>query len=115
MSEQTAPVAKVVNKNKVSTIWIIPALAGFIALWMVYYQWQQQGPEIQVQFETAEGMQIGKTKVKSRSVDVGEVTDIRLNEGTGVTVSIRMTNQSESLLKKDSQFWIVAPTINEAT
>lgn len=114
MSEQTAPVAKVVNKNKVSTIWIIPALAGFIALWMVYYQWQQQGPEIQVQFETAEGMQIGKTKVKSRSVDVGEVTDIRLNEGTGVTVSIRMTNQSESLLKKDSQFWIVAPTINHA-
>ena len=48
----------------VSKIWIVPTVAFFIGLWMVYYQWSNQGPLITIEFKTATGLEAGKTKIK---------------------------------------------------
>jgi paraquat-inducible protein B len=105
--------AEVNQMKSISKIWFIPMIAVGIALWMLYYQWSTQGPLITIEFKTAEGMQADKTKIKSRNVDIGKVTNIRLNkESDGVLVTARMRNNIESILVDDSQFWVVSPQVS---
>ena len=93
-------------------VWFVPFIALLIGGWMVYYQWQNEGPLITIAFDSAEGMEAGKTKIKSRNVDIGEVTDIRLNDrNDGVIVTARMAKSAENLLREDSEFWLVSPKI----
>lgn len=97
----------------ISTIWFVPIIALLIGAWMVYYQWSNQGPLITLHFESAEGMEAGKTKIKSRHVNIGEVKTITLNKnGHGVTVTARMAKDTDNMLVEDSQFWIVTPKIS---
>jgi len=104
--------AEISEMKSVSKIWFIPIVAILVALWMVYYQWSTEGPLITIEFQTAEGMQAGKTKIKSRNVDIGEVTEIRLNDKSdGVQITARMSNSAEHLLVADSKFWVVSPQI----
>ncbi|MEH6597556.1 MAG: intermembrane transport protein PqiB [Colwellia polaris] len=99
----------------VSTIWFIPLIAIFIGCWMIYYQWSNAGPEITINFATAEGMEAGKTKIKSRNVDIGEVSQIELNKnGNGVVVTARIKKSAEHFLVSDSMFWVVSPQISHA-
>lgn len=97
----------------ISTIWFVPIIALLIGAWMVYYQWSNQGPLITLHFESAEGMEAGKTKIKSRHVNIGEVKTITLNKnGHGVTITARMAKDTDNMLVEDSQFWIVTPKIS---
>lgn len=61
---------------------------------------------------SAEGLEGGKTAIKSRSVDVGMVETVTLNEDlTQVIVKARLNSGMEKLLRKDSVFWVVKPQI----
>lgn len=108
----TVAQAEISEMKSISKIWFIPIVAIFVALWMVYYQWSNEGPLITIEFNTAEGMQAGKTKIKSRNVDIGEVVDIELkDDSNGVLITARMSNSAEHLLVADSKFWVVSPQI----
>jgi paraquat-inducible protein B len=97
----------------VSKIWIVPTVAFFIGLWMVYYQWSNQGPLITIEFKTATGLEAGKTKIKTRDVDIGLVKDIKLTEDlSGVLVTVRMDKKVAPILHSDNQFWIVSPRVS---
>ena len=99
--------------KSISMIWFVPFIAILIGAWMVYYQWKNEGPLITIAFESAEGMETGKTKIKSRNVDIGEITNIVLNtNGDGVIVTARIVNSAEKLLRVDSEFWLVSPRIS---
>jgi paraquat-inducible protein B len=94
-------------------IWFVPFIALLIGAWMVYYQLSNEGPLITIAFDSAEGMEIGKTKIKSFNVDIGEVKNIVLNENAdGVIVTVRMAKNAEKLLNKNSDFWLVSPQIS---
>ena len=97
----------------VSKIWLVPIVAFFIGLWMVYYQWSNQGQLISIQFNTATGLEAGKTKIKTRDVDIGLVKNIELSEDlSGVIVTARMDKNIAPLLHADNQFWIVSPKVS---
>ncbi|MFT6776127.1 MAG: paraquat-inducible protein B [Paraglaciecola sp.] len=97
----------------VSKIWLVPIVAFLIGAWMVYYQWSNQGPLITIEFKTATGLEAGKTKIKTRHVDVGVVKDIELTEDlSGVLVTVRMDKNVAPILHSDNQFWIVSPRIS---
>jgi paraquat-inducible protein B len=105
--------AKIEQIKSVSLIWFVPLIAVFIGAWMVYYQWSNEGPLITIAFDSAEGMEIGKTKIKSHNVDIGEVKSIVLNENAdGVIVTARMAKNAEKLLVNHSEFWLVSPQIS---
>ena len=109
---KTAQTANVKPLKSISSIWLIPFIAVLIGGWMVYYQWSNEGPLITIQFESAEGMEAGKTKIKSRHVNVGEVTAISLNDGSnGVTITARLAKNAAHLLIDDTDFWVVSPQI----
>jgi paraquat-inducible protein B len=97
----------------VSKIWLVPIIAFFIGVWMVYYQWSNQGPLITIEFKTATGLEAGKTKIKTRNVDIGVVKNIELSDDlSGVLVTARMDKNAASILNSDNQFWIVSPRVS---
>jgi len=105
--------AKIEQIKSISMIWFVPFIALLIGAWMVYYQWSNEGPLITIAFDSAEGMEIGKTKIKTINVDIGEVKNIVLNENAdGVIVTVRMAKNAEKLLNKNSDFWLVSPQIS---
>lgn len=98
-----------------SPIWIVPLIAVLIAAWLAFTAWQQRGPEIQIVFDDAAGIAIGKTTVRFRDVVVGKVTDTKLNDSFDkVTVFIEMDPQVAPLLSENTRFWVVSPRISLA-
>ena len=48
--------------RRVSGLWLIPIVTVITGLWLIYENWSSQGPLITISFESAEGLQEGKTK-----------------------------------------------------
>lgn len=97
----------------ISKVWFIPLLALLVGIWMVYYQWANQGPLIVIEFDTATGLEAGKTKIKTRDLEIGTVKKIELSDNLeGVKVTARLSSSVENLLHKDNQFWSVSPRVS---
>ena len=50
-------------RRRLSPVWVIPGAAVLIGIYMLYYQYTTQGPEIELVFDTAQGLEVGKTEV----------------------------------------------------
>lgn len=101
-----------VEESGWSPVWLIPLVALLIGIWMVYSSMANQGPLITITFATAEGLEAGKTRIKTRSVDIGTVESVMLNPGLdGITVTARIDKTAESLLTQDARLWVVRPRI----
>jgi paraquat-inducible protein B len=97
----------------ISKIWLVPFVALCIGLWMVYFQWSNQGPQVVIQFETAGGLEAGKTKIKTRNVDIGLVEKIELKADlSGVEVTARIDRRMSHLLVDSTKFWIESPRVS---
>ncbi|MFU0919500.1 intermembrane transport protein PqiB [Kluyvera sichuanensis] len=95
-----------------SPIWIFPIVTALIGAWILFYHYSHQGPEVTLITTNAEGIEGGKTTIKSRSVDVGIVESTTLTDDlTHVEIKARLNSGMEKLLHKDSVFWVVKPQI----
>jgi paraquat-inducible protein B len=95
-----------------SLIWLIPILAAVIGISLAVKTWVQRGPEITIIFNSAEGLEAGKTKVKYKEVDIGTVQSIMLSDDRShVLVSVQLKKEAKSFSVADSRFWIVRPRI----
>ena len=104
--------AQVSKSRKISGIWFIPLLALVLGAYMVLHNWMTQGPDIEIAFKTADGLEEGKTKIKYRNVDMGVVNEVRLNEHLdGVIAKVKMNRQAVPLLIKDTGFWVVTARV----
>ncbi|MBU1294170.1 MAG: intermembrane transport protein PqiB [Gammaproteobacteria bacterium] len=110
------PNKQVENMRQVrfNSIWLVPLIALLVAGWMLYQNWSSQGPVITLLAANADGLEIGKTKLKSRNVDVGRVIDIRLSEDyENAIIKVRMNHGTEQMLRDDARFWVVKPRIGK--
>jgi len=95
-------------KSRISPLWIVPAVALVVGIWMVVQSYLSQGPTITIDFKTAEGLEKGKTEVKMLNVEVGLVEDVALKKDvSGVTATVKLDKDIAPLLKEDTQFWVV--------
>jgi paraquat-inducible protein B len=93
-------------------IWIVPALAALIGGGIAVRAILESGPVIRIRFQTAEGIEAGKTRIRYRSVDVGQVRTIALaSDHRTVLVTAEMVKDARSLLAEDTRFWVVRPRI----
>jgi paraquat-inducible protein B len=103
-----APVTRAARGGFLSPIWIVPAVAALLGLWLVWKYYSAKGPAITVRFETADGIIAGKTPILCRDVNIGMVSKVDLsNDLKGVVVTLDMTHEAERLLRKDTQIWVV--------
>ncbi|WP_333678135.1 MlaD family protein [Dyella sp.] len=95
-----------------SWIWLVPAIAALVGLSLVINAWRQQGPAITISFQTAQGLESGKTVVKYKDVVVGKVTHIRLSpDHSKVIVKVDLEKSAGNIAVSDSRFWVVRPRI----
>jgi paraquat-inducible protein B len=97
-------------------VWIIPIVAAVIGAWVAVTRIMSEGPEITITFNSAEGLEAGKTKIMYKGVDVGTVGTIRLSEDhQRVYAKAQMAPKTEEFLVADTEFWVVRPRISGAT
>ncbi len=112
MTEAQLTQAKIKHIRQWSPIWIVPIAALLIGAWMLFNHFQQQGEMLLLIAEDAEGIIAGKTQIKNRSVDVGQVVSVELSKDLNqVMIKARMKPNVTPLLNEDSQFWVVKPQI----
>lgn len=107
-------IAKVewLRRRRFNSIWLIPLVALVVAGWMLYQNWASQGPVIEIVAANAEGLEVGRTKVKARNVDVGEVTNIRLSHDYNkAIISVTLRSGTRDMLHEDAKFWVIKPRV----
>ena len=93
-------------------IWLIPLIAALIGGWIVLQAVLERGETITISLKSAEGLQAGKTKIKYKDVDIGDVKNIALSPDLShVIVTAQLTSGSASLMRDDTQFWVVMPRV----
>jgi len=106
------PAANIRRGRQISAVWIIPLIAVLIGGWLVYKTVSEQGPEITLTFETATGLEAGKTEVKYKDVTVGTIERVELDPDTrNVVAAAEMKTSAESLLTDTARFWVVRPRV----
>ncbi|KOY63658.1 intermembrane transport protein PqiB [Photorhabdus heterorhabditis] len=104
--------AKIDKIKSWSPVWIVPIVTVLIGAWVLFYHFSHQGPEVTLITSNAEGIEAGKTKIKSRSVDIGVVERVMLSDNLSqVIIKARLHDGMENLLRSDSAFWVVKPQI----
>ena len=100
--------AVVKRKKSVSIVWIVPLVALLIGGWLAYLAITEKGPTITITFQSAEGLEAGKTKIKFKDVEVGQVEEIRLSPDLShVMVTAQLTKDAKDYLSENTRFWVV--------
>jgi len=95
-----------------SLIWLIPVLAALVGISLVVSNWLQAGPDITLSFQSAEGLEAGKTPVKYKNVVIGRVGKIDLSsDRSHVLVAVALEKSAAGFATRDSRFWVVRPRI----
>jgi paraquat-inducible protein B len=103
----------VYRKRGFPIIWLLPLVAILAAGWFLWSTLSSRGPEITIRFETADGLEIGKSQVKHKDVVLGTVIGLRPVDGfKHIDVRVRMNHLSEDYLNRDTKFWIVRPRVS---
>jgi len=106
------PEVEVKKRRGISLVWLIPLVAGAIAIWLGYTTLQEKGPTITVVFDNAEGLEAGKTQVKYRNVEVGLVDQVTLSEDLShIVVTASLDKTMAVHMTEGTRFWIVRPRI----
>src|ERR1700730_435817 len=111
------PESRVITKKgtRISLVWFIPILAALVGVWVAVTRVMSEGPKITIVFQSAEGLEAGKTKLHYNGVDIGTVTAIRLSDDhQRVILTAQMAPKTEEFLVDDTKFWVVRPRISGA-
>ncbi|NWA23268.1 MCE family protein [Pseudomonas gingeri] len=111
------PKAKTRPASTWSAVWVLPLIALIIGGWLGWRAYNQTGIEIQVRFESGEGIQANKTEIVYKGMPIGKVKALSLDvEGNtkGVLATIEMNKDVESSLRTNTRFWLVKPSVTLA-
>lgn len=99
-------------KRSLAWVWFIPLAALLVGLSIVWRGISQKGPTINIAFQSASGIEKGKTQIRYRDVVIGMVNDVRLNGmQDGVIVQADLTKDGAAFAREGSRFWVVKPRI----
>ena len=106
------PQADVQSKKQISIVWLIPIVAVLIGGWLAYKGLSEKGPMVTITFESAEGLEAGKTQLKYKDVKIGQVATIRFNADLSrVIITAELVKEAEPFLTENARFWVVRPRV----
>ena len=108
---QESPNPKVSKNRRISAAWIIPIIGLLLGIWLLQRNHEMKGPLIQVTFEDANRIVAGKTQVRCRSVIIGKVETVDLDNELNVSVKLRIDKEFAHLVREESRFWVARPRI----
>ena len=108
------PQATVVPRRnqRISIVWIIPIFAAVVAVGIAVQRIISEGPTITIIFKAAQGVEAGKTFIKYKDVNIGQVTKVQLaSDYTHVEVTAKIDKSAAGLIVRDAKFWVVEPRV----
>jgi paraquat-inducible protein B len=106
------PEAVVTQRSGISIVWLIPLIAALIGGWLAWKAFSEQGPTITISFKSAEGLEAGKTKIRYKDVEIGQVDTIDLSDDLShVVVTAKLVKGADEYLTEKTRFWIVRASV----
>jgi paraquat-inducible protein B len=113
LSDIPEAVSEPKRRFSVQLVWIIPIVAALIGLSLGVKAFMDRGETITITFKTGEGMEVGKTKIKYKDVQIGEVKGLAIaKDRSHVVVTAELSKDARGLLVKDTRFWVVRARIS---
>lgn len=113
-----APAEPTVEKGpdlsaRFSFAWLLPIAALLFAAFVLWRNYAERGPLVEIRFPEADGVVAGETRVRRNDVDVGLVEAVRLaGDLDSVVLEARLDPQVAPYLDENTRFWIVNARIN---
>lgn len=97
----------------ISPVWIVPAVALMIALWLAVQARLETGATVEIEFNSGTDIIPGQTQVRLNDVKVGMVKDVRLSRDLKtVRVFVELEREVSDHLSENTRFWVVTPRIS---
>lgn len=110
-----APPAATLRRRRFSPIWLVPIVAAGLAGWLGWKTLIERGPTITITFESADGIEAGRTRVMYKNVALGLVESVDFSDDLShVILRARMNRTASSHLTAGSRFWVVRPRLSVA-
>ncbi|WP_412504792.1 intermembrane transport protein PqiB [Roseovarius sp. SYSU LYC5161] len=98
--------------DRISIVWIVPAVALAVVLAIAAQTYLDRGPLVEISFENASGVKPGTTELRYRDVTVGLVEEVYFTDGLDrVLVSVRLEQEVAPYVDADAEFWVVRPQV----
>ncbi|MEE9333831.1 MAG: MlaD family protein [Granulosicoccaceae bacterium] len=99
--------------NRISLVWLLPILAVLFAAYMLWQSYEERGPQVEIIFDGADGVEAGSTRIRHKDVDVGTVEEVRFGDDLETVVVVaRLDPDVAPYIDADTRFWIVNARIN---
>jgi paraquat-inducible protein B len=109
---QDVPEAVVTQRSGISIVWLIPVIAALIGGWLAWKAFSEEGPTITISFKSAEGLEAGKTKIRYKDVEIGQVDHIELSKDlTHVIITAKLVKGASFYLTDKTRFWVVRASV----
>ncbi len=107
------PDVKPPREARFSWIWLVPLIAALVGVSLLVRNWLHTGPTVTISFESADGLEVGQTKVRYKDVVIGEVTEIKVApDRTKVLVDAQLNREGSSYITHEgTRFWVVRPRL----
>jgi paraquat-inducible protein B len=100
------------RRQRISVIWAIPILAAVVAIGIAIQRIMSEGPTITIIFKAAQGVEAGKTFIKYKDVNIGQVTKVQLSpDYSKVELTAKIDKSAGDLMVEDAKFWVVEPRV----
>ncbi|WP_019939798.1 intermembrane transport protein PqiB [Bordetella sp. FB-8] len=100
------------SRRRISWIWLVPLVAALAGVSMVLHAWLKAGPDITIQFDTAEGLVAGQTQVRYKDVVIGTVQRIYFSDDRSkVMVEAALNKDAADIARQGTRFWVVRPRL----
>lgn len=98
------------KRVRISPFWLLPLVAVFIASWLLFQNWQEQGTEVTIEFSSAPGVVSGRTPIRYQGVEVGLVQSVTISQDMKkIIVKASINKDMKSALTSGTKFWLVTP------
>ena len=111
-NEAEIPEPKESRSWNFSLVWLIPILTILIGGWLTIKTVSEQGPVATITFNTADGIEAGKTKIKFKNVEIGVVESVQFSKDfSNVLLTAQFHHGTDSFLRRGTRFWVVKPRL----
>jgi paraquat-inducible protein B len=103
------------RRMRLPFVWILPAIVIVAGAFVAVHEKLAEGVAIEITFRDADDLEPNKTKISYKSVEIGQIKEIRVSKDRrNVIVEARIHRDASDYLVQDTRFWVVRPRVTGA-
>ncbi|MDP8174343.1 MlaD family protein [Phocoenobacter skyensis] len=107
--------AKIRSPRKISPFWLLPLVAFMIGVLLFFQILKERGEIITIHFADGAGITAGKTPIRYQGLQIGKVNRVNFSEDfKSVVVIAEINSEATSVLREDTKFWLIQPSVSLA-